>query len=118
MTKMEPSPGQFADWLADAMRLYVVTAPQPSPTMGLVAGEVARLAYAAGADAELEACCEWVQKAALGAPHWASDLLHARRPEPPSLKQQAFKVLSVLSHQMDSKDLDVLTKALAALPDD
>ena len=43
-----------------------------------------------GADQELEACCEWIPKLT---PWDAEQLRAARRPKPPSLKEQALKVL-------------------------
>jgi hypothetical protein len=48
------------------------------------------LAYAAGADQELEACCEEL-------PGLANFLRAARRPKPPSLKEQAIAALSEMS---------------------
>ncbi len=50
-----PPPELFAEWLAEAKRLH------PRESTGFIAGEVAKLAYRAGADQELEACCEWLQ---------------------------------------------------------
>ena len=43
-----------------------------------------------GADQELEACCEWIPKAT---PWDAEQLRAARRPKPPSLKEQALAAL-------------------------
>ena len=40
-----------------------------------------------GADQELEACCEWIPKKT---PWDAEQLRAARRPRPPSLKEQAL----------------------------
>ena len=60
------------------------------------------LAYAAGADQELEACCEWLDSK--GSPN-ASRLRTARRPKPPSLKKQALGALS-------RADKDALTNPL------
>jgi hypothetical protein len=45
------------------------------------------IAYQAGADQELEACCEWL--AYEGHEHEHLALYAARRPKPPSLKEQA-----------------------------
>jgi hypothetical protein len=42
-----------------------------------------------GADQELEACCEWLENQ----PQWMEDLRSARRPKPPSLKEQALEAL-------------------------
>jgi len=45
-----------------------------------------------GADQELEACCEWVKSKQT---YWAHDELRAaRRPKPPSLKEQALETLA------------------------
>jgi hypothetical protein len=46
-------------------------------------------AYAAGADQELEACCEWTQ----GYAECGDSLRAARRPKPPSLAEQGLKAL-------------------------
>ena len=49
-----------------------------------------------GADAELEACCEHLKR--IWAPSDTIDSLRAaRRPKPPSLKQQALEALSRLN---------------------
>ncbi len=75
-----PPPELFAKWLADAKRLH------PGESTGFIAGEIARLAYQAGADQELEACCEWLDDYLL-APK-SNYLRAARRPKPPSLKDR------------------------------
>jgi hypothetical protein len=43
--------------------------------------------YRAGADQELEACCEWLRKELYALA--ADGICAARRPKPPSLKKQA-----------------------------
>jgi len=50
-------------------------------------------AFQAGADQELEACCEWVRSMFGGHPTWADELRAARRPKPPSVKEQALALL-------------------------
>jgi len=45
-------------------------------------------AYRAGADQELEACCEWLQDPDLNVDTYK--LRSARRPKPPSLAEQAL----------------------------
>jgi hypothetical protein len=53
---------------------------------------LATLAAQWGADQELEACCEW-----LGQEGWSGEsrqLRAARRPKPPSLKEQALEELA------------------------
>ena len=75
-------------------------------------------AYAAGADQELEACCRWT--AIVGG---ADALRAARRPQPPTLKEQAMRVLvengTNLDGRMelDSTDIDTIRRALEALDD-
>jgi hypothetical protein len=46
-----------------------------------------------GADQELEACCEWTQ----GYAECGDSLRAARRPKPPSLKEQALAALGEMS---------------------
>ncbi len=74
-----------------------------------------------GADQELEACCEWI-----AAYPWLDhpellikQLRAARRPNPPSLKEQA---LALVEQHEDGwrpspKDWDTIRRALEALPD-
>ena len=51
-----------------------------------------------GADAELEACCEWLASRPSNwestAPELADDIRIARRPQPPSLAEEALEQLS------------------------
>jgi hypothetical protein len=74
-----------------------------------------------GADQELEACCEWI-----AAYPWLDhpellikQLRAARRPKPPSLKEQA---LALVEQHEDGwrpspKDWDTIRRALEQLPD-
>ena len=73
-----------------------------------------------GADQELEACCEWFQEFYKTESWVKHDLKHfraARRPKPPSLKEQALALLEV-EHGLNVEDLDLLRRALEALPND
>jgi hypothetical protein len=72
-----------------------------------------------GADQELEACCEWIPKYL----PWDVDQLRvARRPKPPSLKEQALKELRQLPIDPElgvcASALDTIRRALEALPSD
>jgi len=79
-------------------------------------------AFQAGADQELDACCEWFVR------DWTdiettNKLRAARRPKPPTLKEQAIKDLDDL--EVNLKDFGMgfvpitnLRKALEALPND
>jgi hypothetical protein len=75
------------------------------------------LAYRAGADQELEACCELL-------PALAGYLRNVRRPKPPSLKEQALGALgrfNTNAHMAASEmvaDFDTIRRALEALPND
>jgi len=78
-------------------------------------------AYAAGADQELEACCEWLCKDSI--PNTSNRLRFARRPKPPSLKDQALTALHAVAIGVNDtreqhQDLDTIRKALEALPND
>ncbi len=83
-------------------------------------------AYQAGADAELEACCEWLESEP-DPGHvdllrsCATALRAARRPQ--SLKKQALREMDKLDEQweilpIELDSLDTIRKALEALPDD
>jgi hypothetical protein len=52
-----------------------------------------------GADQELESCCEWLKLEGHEYEHEA--LLAARRPKPPSLKEQALKELAWVDKHLD-----------------
>jgi hypothetical protein len=76
--------------------------------------------YRAGADAELEACCEEMKSipSPLGIPfgEMASNALRAaRRPKPPSLKEQALLVLD--DANLDAAHHNILLRALEQLDD-
>ena len=78
---------------------------------GLTAGHIATAAARWGADQELEACCAEVlyfEGKAL-----AKQIRAARRPEPPSLKEQALAAL-----EDDDIDVYLIRRALEALPND
>ena len=74
------------------------------------------LAYRAGADQELEACCELTRDndgydAALG-------LRASRRPEPPSLKEQALEALEHILHNSSTElGAETIRRALEQLND-
>jgi hypothetical protein len=108
--KITPPPELFAEWLAEAKRLH------PGESTGFIAGEVARLAYQAGADQELEACCEWLQDPDLNVDTYK--LRAARRPKPPSLKEQALEALAhILNNSSTQLGADTIRRALEQLDD-
>ena len=70
-----------------------------------------------GADQELEACCE-ILRGEFNYHHLAEPLRAARRPNPPSLKEQALGLLNEgsVSDLLDD-EVAVIRRALEALPD-
>lgn len=81
-------------------------------------------AYRAGADQELEACCEALARELIcDGKHVATDLRSVRRPKPPSLKEQALKTLQKLSasdypcNYQEDEDWGTIRRALEQLDD-
>ena len=69
-----------------------------------------------GADQELEACVEWLQDPDLNVDTYK--LRAARRPKPPSLKEQALELLRSLQQcGAGHRDTDKICRALEALDD-
>jgi hypothetical protein len=78
-------------------------------------------AYKAGADQELEACCEWLREFHQSKrPGGTENLRRSRRPKPPSLKAQALTALRQVGNceEIDNVTFDTIRKALEALPND
>ena len=73
----------------------------------------------AAADAELEACCEWLFWAQGIPGSIANDLRAARRPKPPSLKQEGMRAVNFLFPE-DSQAWEAvaLRRALESIPDE
>ena len=87
---------------------------------------IATEAYRAGADQELEACCEWISDQ-----DWTwttAKLRDARRPKPPSLRKQALdalqsmrispELIAIINANTDLKDkYETIRSALEQLND-
>ena len=67
-----------------------------------------------GADTELEACCEWTQFCE----ECGGSLRTARRPKPPSLKEQALEALDRMDQLPTAEEQRIIRRALAQLPDE
>ena len=78
--------------------------------------QVAAFAAQWGADQELEACCEWVGKVAIV--QIANNLRAARRPKPPSLKEQALALINSNKPYLDDTAMNTIRKALEQLRND
>ena len=77
-------------------------------------------AFQAGADQELEACCEWLRSSLPGYDKHYADYLHAaRRPKPPSLKKQALDELQLSFGRgyLKKEGADTIRQALELLND-
>ena len=76
------------------------------------------IAFQAGAQQELAACCEWVAEES---PVAATELRAARRPKPPSLKEQALAALERYEAEEWCEELtfdsSIIRRALEALPE-
>jgi hypothetical protein len=88
---------------------------------------LAKLAAQWGADEELKACCEWLESEP-DPGHvdllrsCATALRAARRPKPPSLKEQALMALedgdTGPGASLTLTEVSIIRRALEALPDD
>jgi hypothetical protein len=81
-------------------------------------------AYKAGADQELEACCEWLREFHQSKrPGGTENLRRSRRPKPPSLKEQALEALQFVDEKLDlplhnhCNAIHTIRRALEALND-
>ena len=73
--------------------------------------------YRAGADQELEACCEWLRKELYALA--ADGICAARRPKPPSLNSIALQMLGTIERDAHyiPEITDTIRRALEQLPD-
>jgi hypothetical protein len=112
MTDLTPTPNQLQYWI-DKICYPHEEGVGPS----LKDKELACLAFKAGADQELEACCAEVEQMFC----WGSarDLRTARRPKPPTLKEQALESVKRFELGQDElSNLAVIRRAIEALPND
>ena len=78
-------------------------------------GHIATQAARWGSDQELEACCDVLKD-------WGSclspDLHDARRPKPPSLKEQALNLIDSNSPYLDDAAMSIIRRAVEMLPNE
>jgi len=116
-----PSPSQLDRW---EMVARATTDPSllNEPAIraghfGVVHRKALRLAFAAGADQELDACCEWL-RSQHHSDTWPNRIRAARRPKPPSLKEQALDQLRALNQEgVLDRDTYLIRRALEQLHD-
>jgi hypothetical protein len=72
-------------------------------------------AFQAGADQELDACCEWLNLC----PPWPDNLRAARRPQPQTLNSIALQMLGTIERDAHylPEITDTIRRALEALPE-
>ena len=109
-----PPPKLFAQWENDILN--------SQDNVDYVLDCAWRNGFQAGADQELEACCEWVsENVYCNHPFSSHDLRAARRPKPPSLKEQALDAWDRLRNEAWCEeidfDLDFVRRALEQLDD-
>jgi hypothetical protein len=92
-----------------------------------------RNGFQAGANAELDACCDVIERELI-CEGWGEDLIEditeklraERRPKPPSLKERALEALQEAADRaedisqlgIDDDLIDIIRRALEQLPDD
>ena len=109
-----PPPKMVGDWLTEAADLSLLV----PANLDYLAARAAQW----GSDQELEACCKCLTL--LGCSGTAAEVRAARRPKPPSLKEQALEALEVEDDAMPLRSLerserfDTIRRALEALPND
>jgi hypothetical protein len=108
MTDLTPTPNQLQSWI-DKICYPHEEGVGPS----LKDKELACLAFKAGADQELKACCVLMDEWGLD----GEDLVECRRPKPPTLKEQALDELTS-AERLYPADWSTIRRALEALPND
>jgi len=120
-----PPPELVQQWVAEIWR-------EGTPVRVSLSDEhIATCAAQWGADQELEACIDWIANARNSGMGWdiaaslSGDLRAARRPKPPSLKEQALGQLTQLVADLDRAGMrkqaatleGSIRRALEALPE-
>ena len=105
-----PPPELVEQWMSEYYG--AVVAPGEACT------DLATRAAQWGADQELEACCLWVNSVD-DDDCFGANLRAARRPNPPSVKQQALTDLgnAYNANQIDDTTYENILRALEALPE-
>jgi hypothetical protein len=122
----ELSPEVFVELLAEAAERHIISLEgiaRLTYAAGAKAG--AKGEYQRGADAELEAICEWLEKdpyESLTRAQVAGALRFARRPKPTNLKAQALYAMGAPTQIGEARVIghrehELILRALESLPD-
>jgi hypothetical protein len=110
-----PPPELVSEWVGEYLK---------SGELGTSPVFIATRAAQYGADQELEACCEVIEKHKWfgNSFYRITELRAARRPKPPSLKQQALAQLDAIQLDLNNSDIfgantDTIRRALEQLDD-
>ena len=108
-----PPPELVDQWHVEAMKSF--------RTNGVYRQDIATKAAQWGADTELEACVKWIEDCGYH-PSVSEDFRDARRPKPPSLKEQALSELEEIMTELHDETGSAFTasairRALEALDD-
>ena len=110
-----PPPKLFAQWENDILN--------SQDNVDYVLDCAWRNGFQAGADQELEACCDWFQEFYKTESWVKHDLKHfrdARRPKPPSLKEEAINTLHLIRDHLPADIYEksfLIRRALEQLDD-
>jgi hypothetical protein len=96
-----PPPDKIHNWLQ-------------SEKIGCTIEQIITAAAQWGSDQELDACCEWLS---VPCPSYGRELRNARRPKPPSLKEQALETLKYPKDFWSEAEVDTIRLALEQLND-
>jgi hypothetical protein len=112
---MEPTTEQVEALLVEGRRLVGVDALCPAPLTGMIARAVARRAYKAGADDQLQRCAQWLYE---NAPEFGVRMELEMREKPPTLAQACVALNALIPEYVrgDNPHINTLAAFLNSLP--
>jgi hypothetical protein len=111
--KLSPPPELVQQWVEET-RSHDTIGSYPEDLDQRIATQAAQW----GANQELEACCEWLDKGFGDVGNFPATLRAARRPKPPTLKEQAFEAQQrLMTGAWRAEDWQLIGCALEALPE-
>lgn len=111
-----PPPELVEQWRAAASNVPASLSTDPGGRRDYI-DYIATQAARWGADQELEACVQWVEREIGHGREWGAELRAVRRPKPPSLKKQALHALLHIDQGQHNERCHIIRRALEALPE-